>query len=167
MNRVDKSSNFKYEYWFQFENVEDSSSYSFKKNYDKSISTIEITDNKGDTVVFATIRIKDLDNDTSIIILTNFDGLVKLNLKAGKYKIEITAINYDKFLCDLTVLENESFNLKVKLGLGPELKVYQINSKTKLSKQEILTIMNCVKDNRQDYYKKCINKEKYYVLMHI
>lgn len=167
MNRIDKSSKFKYEYWFQFENEGDSSSYSFKKNAGKSISTIQITDNSGDTVIFATMRIKDLDNDTSFIIITDFNGLGKLMLKPGKYSLEISAPNYDKFTFDFMIEEDEFFNLNVKLGLAPELTVYQINSKTELNEGEILTIMKCVKENRQEFYKNCSDQKKYYVTMHI
>jgi hypothetical protein len=167
LNRIDKISKFKYEYWFQFENADDSSSYNFKKTDGKSLSTIQLTDNKGDMVVFATIKIKDLENDTSFIIVTDFDGLGKIQLKPSKYNMEITALNYDKFIFDFSVFENENFNLKVKLGLGPESDVYQINSKVELKEKEILTIINCVKENRQDYYKKCLDQKRYYVMMHI
>lgn len=81
LNRINKSKKFKYEYWFQFDNIEDTSSYHIEKKVGQQNSTIQLTDNNGDTVIFATIRIKDLDNDTSFIINPDFYGLGKLMLK--------------------------------------------------------------------------------------
>lgn len=167
LNRVDKSSKFKYEYWFHFENEDDSSSYIFKKNKGKSISKIQLTDNKGDSIDFAFICIKDFGNDTTYKILTDFDGLGQLKLMPGRYSMEILAVNYDKFSLDFSILENEFFDLNVKLGLASELEIYQINSKTVLNEGEILEVMKCVKENRKDYYKKCSDNKKFYVKMHI
>ena len=167
LNRIDKSSKFKYEYWFQFENSDDSSTYSFKKFEGNSISTIQLTDNKGDTIIFAPIKIKNLDNDSIVKILTDINGIGKLQLKPGKYTMLIPAVNYDTFSFDFSIIENEFFKLNVKLGLAPELEVYQINSKTQLIEIEILTIQKCVKENRQDFYKNCSDQKKFYISMHI
>lgn len=167
MNRIDQSAKFKYEYWFQFENINDTSSYNFKKGLGQLKSTIQLTDNNGDTVLFATIRIKGLDNDTLLNIKSDLDGLGTVKLRPGKYRIEISAMGYDKFSFDFTISEGEYFDSKIKLGLAPELTVYQINSKDELTEQEIQAIINCVKTNRQDYYKICSDKDRYNIMMHI
>jgi hypothetical protein len=164
LDDIDKSKEFKYKYTFTFENAEDSSSFIFKKKDTKSISTIQITDNKGDTVVYATIKVNDLENDTSLIILTSTEGLVKLELKPSKYNLEITSIGYDKFIFNFDIFENESFNLKVQLGLGPELGIYAIHSKAILSEPEILAIVNCVKENREVKYTKCNDIKRYFIM---
>jgi hypothetical protein len=164
-NHIDEKSKFKYQYWFKFENTEDISSYNLKKI--ESISTIRLTDNKGNIINFPTIEIKDLRNDSLSKIVTDFDGLGKLQLKPGKYSMEISAINYDKFTVDFSIIENNFFELNIKLGLAPELTVYQINSKTELNETEILTIMKCVNENRQNFYRKCSESNKFYVSMQI
>lgn len=167
MNRIDENSKFKYEYWFQFENADDSTLYSFKKIEEKSISKIRITDNKGNIINFATIEIKNLRNDSLSKIVTDFDGIGKLQLEPGKYSMEISAMNYDKCTFDFNIVKNIFFELNIKLGLAPELKIYQINSKTELNEAEILTIMKCVNENRQNYYKNCSEQNKFYVSMQI
>lgn len=167
LNRIDEKSKFKYEYWFQFENADDSSSYSFKKIEGKSISTIRLADNKGNTINVATIEIKNLRNDSLSKIVTDFDGLGQLQLEPGKYSMEISAMNYDKLTVDFNILENIFFELNIKLGLAPELTIYQINSKAELNETEILTIMKCVNENKQRFYRNCSEKDKFYVSMHI
>ncbi len=167
LNRIDEKSKFKYEYWFQFENADDSSSYSLKKIEGKSISTIRLTDNKANIINFATIEIKNLRNDSLSKIVTDFDGLGKLQLEPGKYGMEISAMNYDKFTVDFSILENIFFELNIKLGLAPELTIYQLNSKTELNETEILTIMKCVNENRQNFYRNCSERNKFYVSMQI
>ena len=167
LNRIDEKSKFKYEYWFQFENADDISSYSLKKIEGKSTSTIRLTDNKGNIINFATFEIKDLRNDSLSKIVTDYDGLGKLQLEPGKYSMEISAMNYDKFTVDFSIVENIFFELNIKLGLAPELTIYQINSKTKLNEAEILTIMKCVNENRQNYFKNCSEQSKFYVSMQI
>jgi hypothetical protein len=167
LNKIDKGAKFKYEYWFQFDNIEDTSSYNFEKKLGQLKSTIQLTDNKGDTVAFATIKIKGLDNDTLLNILSDLDGLGIVKLRPGKYRIEISAMNYDKYSFDFTISEGEYFDLNIKLGLAPELTFYQINSKNELTEQEIQTIIYCVKINRQDFYKKCSDKDRYKIVMHL
>ena len=167
LNRIDEKSKFKYEYWFQFENADDISSYSLKKIEGKSTSTIRLTDNKGNIINFATFEIKDLRNDCLSKIVTDYDGLGKLQLEPGKYSMEISAMNYDKFTVDFNIVENIFFELNIKLGLAPELTIYQINSKTELNEAEILTIMKCVYENRQNYFKNCSEQSKFYVSMQI
>jgi hypothetical protein len=167
LHRIDKSKKFKFEYWFQFDNLDDTSTYNFEKTSGHLKSTIHLTNNKGDTVSFAVIKIKGLDNDTLLNVISDNDGLGTVNLRPGKYQIEITEINFDKFSLDFTISEGEYFDLKIKLGLGPDLEVYQINSRTNLKEHEIFSIMNCVKENQKVYYKKCIEKKRYYINMHI
>lgn len=167
LNRIDKSSKFKYEYWFQFDNIDDTSSYNFEKKSGHLKSTIQLTDNKGDTVLFASIRIKCLDNDTLINMITDLYGLGTVKLKPGNYRVEVSSMNYDEFSYDFTISEGEYFDLKIKLGLAPELTVYQINSKNELNEQEIQAIINCVKTNRQDFYNICSEKDRYKIVMHI
>jgi hypothetical protein len=167
LNRIDKSTKFKYEYWFQFDNIDDTSSYNFEKSAGHLKSTIQLTDHKGNTVLFATIRIKGLGNNDLFNIISDFDGLGIVKLRHGKYRIEISAVNYDKFSFDFTISEGEYFDLNIKLGLAPELTVYQINSKNELSEREIQAIINCVRVNRQDFYKICLDKGRYKISMHI
>lgn len=168
LNRINKNSKFKYEYWFNFDNLEDSSSYSFNKQKGQTMSSIHLTNNYADTVAFVIIAIRDLDNDTIFPIVTDMNGYGNLKLKSGKYKIEISDINYDKFSFEFTLLDNEYFNLNVCLGLASDLTVYQINSKNELSKKEISRIIECVKKNRNNFsHCRDLIRKKYSILMQI
>jgi hypothetical protein len=167
LERVDKSTPYKYEYWFQFQHAEDSCSYSLKKSEGGSVSTIRVRDNKGDTLLFANVRIKNLRNDSILNLTTNINGAVQMQLQPGRYTVNVFVPNYDRFSTELIILENEAVQLDVRLGLAPELDVYQINSKSKLQEAEIIRIMDCVKTNRQDYYKTCSKKDKFLISMHL
>ena len=167
LNRIDEKSKFKYEYWFQFENADDISSHSLKKIEGKSTSTIRLTDNRGKIINFATIEIKNLNNDSLSKIVTTLDGVAKLQLKSGKYRMEISALSYDKFSFDFDIEENIYFEHNIKLGLAPEVDFYQINSKIELNEAEIFRIMKCVDENRQNFSKNCSEQNKFYVLMQI
>jgi hypothetical protein len=144
LNRINESSKFKYEYWFQFENEDDTSSYIINNSKVNNISTIQVTDNKGNKVSFATITIKEVNNDSVFMMVTDVYGLGQISLKKGKYTILVSAVTFDTYKFDLSINENAFFGLNIKLGLGPELTVYQINSKTELTEADILTIIKCV-----------------------
>ncbi|MFI0427516.1 MAG: carboxypeptidase-like regulatory domain-containing protein [Flavobacterium sp.] len=167
LNRIDKNSKYKYEYWFQFQNLEDSCTFNEEKILGKLKSTIQLTDNKNKFVSLANITIKNLESGYITNLTTDLNGLGEVSLKPGKYKVFISAINYDEFTFDFKISENEAINLKVQLGLAPELDVYQINSKTELKEVDIFEIMKCVKENKQNFYENCSQREKFYITMQI
>ncbi|MBP6127753.1 carboxypeptidase-like regulatory domain-containing protein [Flavobacterium sp.] len=167
LSRIDKSAKFNYVYFFQFDNKEDTSSFNFEKKAGNLSATIQLTDNRGDTDLFASIVIKGLDNDTLLYIITDLYGLGTVKLKPGNYRIKVSSMNYEEFSYDFTISEGEYFDLKIKLGLAPELDVYQINAKNELNEQEIQSIINCVKTNRQDFHKKCSDKDRYNISIQI
>ena len=57
LNNVDKNEEYPYEYWFQFENVEDTCSYQLTKKSESQVSNIRLMDNQEDTVVLANIKV--------------------------------------------------------------------------------------------------------------
>ncbi len=161
LNRIDTSTKFKYEYWFHYQNIDDSSSHKFEIVSGNQKSAIQLTNNKDDTVEFAIIVIKNLGNDTALSLYSDSNGMGQIQLKPGNYSITIIAIDYDRFSFNFSIKKNEFFNLHIKLGLAPELEVYQINSKEKLEEKEILSIMKCVKDNKRDFFEKCADARSY------
>ncbi len=167
LENIDKSKKIKYEYWFQFNNAEDTSSFYFVKSTNNSNSIIRLTDNENSIVFSALIRVKGLNNDTVINILSDFDGLGTIKLNAGKYQVEASTLGYDKAIFEFEILEGENFDLTIKLGLASELTVYQINSKKRLTDEEIHIIMSCVKTNKGEFYRKCSKKGIYYVSMQL
>jgi hypothetical protein len=167
LNHIDKEGAFKYEYWFSFDNAEDTSSYNFQKTVGDTVSTIQLTDNKGESIEFVGIGFKNLSDGTISGLLSDFDGLVRVHLKPGRYKAIISHTAYDDFSFDFSIAEKENFNLKVRLGLRPELNIFQINAKTELTESEIITIMQCVKAHKPDFYINCIDKNKYFVSIQI
>ncbi|MEO8516685.1 MAG: carboxypeptidase-like regulatory domain-containing protein [Flavobacterium sp.] len=168
LHSINAESDFKYEYWFQFENKDDNPSYNFEKTEGNSISTIKLTDNKGEAIIFARINIKNLDNGALTNLFTDSNGKDELILKSGRYNIEITAMNYDNLSFNFSISEHEIFKLNAKLGLSPQLTVYQINSKNELKEDEIIKIMNCVKVNGgRNFYERCSDNKRFYVSMQI
>ncbi len=164
LNRVNETAALKYEYWLQFDNKEDTSSFILENKAGQSIPSINVHNNNGDTIDFAIIKITNLNSGIEYEFLSEAFG--KLNLKPGNYNIMVSAIGYDRFSVNLKLIRNQSFDLNLKLGLS-ESGYYQINSLEKLSDREMSVIINCIKNNEPVYYNKCSKINKYHVTRHI
>jgi hypothetical protein len=147
--------------------LDDSCTYILTKEKGNLKSIIHLKDNVGDTLPGATVRITNLKNDSVINVSTNIDGNVQSQFGQGKYKIEIFYANFDDFSLTIDLSEHEFFNLDAKLGLGPELRVFQINSKHKLTEQEIFKIMDCVKRNNRNLHLDCEDRTRFYITIQI
>ncbi|SFT43403.1 Carboxypeptidase regulatory-like domain-containing protein [Lishizhenia tianjinensis] len=167
LNKVDKNEDYPYEYWFQFENKEDTSSYQLTTKLNRENSTIRLIDNQGDTVIFANIKVINLAIESETNLTSDFNGNTQLRLENGKYRIEVKASNYAPFNLEFEIGNGQQIDLNIILGLAPELEVYQIDSKTELEETEILEIIKCVRINRDDFHKICSNLKKYRIMMHI
>jgi hypothetical protein len=164
LNKVNEASEYKYEYWFHFDNEEDTSSFVLRNIIGQSTPTIHLRNNNGDTIDFAIIKIKNLKSGIEYGFLSQDIG--QFNLKPGDYNITVSAMNYDHFAINFKLKKNQSIDLNVKLGLSSESVVYQINAKEKLSDVEMSTIVNCIRESESDF-NKCSIKNKYSVTMHI
>ena len=54
LNNVDKSEKYPFEYWFQFENLEDTCSHELTENLESQNSVFKLTDTQGDTAGLVT-----------------------------------------------------------------------------------------------------------------
>ena len=165
LNKVDNSKTYAYEYWFHFENLNDTNSYQLIKTSNRQSSTFELYDNLGDTLVFANIRLENIETDSVINLISDLNGKASFPLEKGKYQIGVSAINYDYFNIEFEI--EQSIDLKFFLGRAPDLDVFQINSVMKLDESKILEIIDCVKQNRTDFYDACSEDEVYMILMHL
>ena len=100
-------------------------------------------------------------------MISEFNGETELQLENGKYRIEVEALKYDNFNLDFEIENSQQVELKIKLGLAPELEVYEIDSKKELTETEILEIIECVRVNRNDFHKNCSDLRKHRIMMHI
>jgi len=167
LNNVDENAEYPYEYSFQFENREDTCSYQKTTNPESKFSVFRLFNNLGDTVLFANIKVINLENETETNLISEFIGEPGLQLENGEYRIEVRAINYDNFNLNFEIENGEQVELTIKLGLAPELEVYQIDSKKEIRETEIFAIIECVRVNRDDFYKICSDLKKYQIMMHI
>lgn len=92
--------------------------------------------------------LRNIETDSVTNKFTDLDGIAKINLSKGNYKLEVLTFRYDTFEFLFKTNDNEYIELKFNLGLAAEEAVYQINSKRTLSEIEINEIMDCVKNNR-------------------
>lgn len=167
LNSVDSTKQFSYEYWFQFENLDDTSTFELTKRNGMDSSTIYLFENSGSNDVFADIRVEQLGTDSVFHLLPFYNGEATGYFGAGTYRIVAYAPRYDRFETIVKLEEGEYFELKIYLGLGPELTVYQINSKTELEEKTLLEIMQCVKGHRSKPFEKCSRIEDYYISVQI
>ena len=167
LNKIDNSKEFPYEYCFQFENLEDSCTFQIIKKTGIKPSTFEFYDKNGNPVIFANVQLINLETDFKHLLTTEINGKTKIQLEKGKYRLEVFATLYDDFRLDFEIDTEQFIELIIKLGLAPELEVYQIDSKTELNEREILEIMNCVKNNKNEYNSNCSDKNKYMIMMQI
>jgi len=117
--------------------------------------------------MFANIKVINLENETETNLISEYIGEPGLQLENGEYRIEVRAINYDNFNLNFEIENGEQVELTIKLGLAPELEVYQIDSKKEIRETEIFAIIECVRVNRDDFYKICSDLKKYQIMMHI
>ncbi|MDA9946005.1 hypothetical protein N9W22_06260 [Schleiferiaceae bacterium] len=167
LHNVDENEEYPFEYWFQFENLEDTCSYKLTENPVSLNSVFKLTDNNGDPVILTDIKVINLESESETYLISDFDGVTELQLDNGKYRIEVTTLIYDKFNTDFEIKNNQQVELKIKLGRAPELVVYQLNSKKELIETEILEIIECERANLNDSNKRCSDLKKYRIMMHI
>lgn len=167
LNSVDEGKDYPYEYWFQFEDLDDTSSYKLTSKFGLQNSHIGIFDNQGNAIPLANIYIHNVDTGSERNLTSDFDGQAEVPLKKGKYRIEISAVGYCKFNLEIEVKREQYIELQVFLGSGPELTIYQINSKSELTEDEIFEIMECVKRNGDQFYKDCSDEKKCIVMIQI
>jgi hypothetical protein len=117
--------------------------------------------------MFANVKVINLENKNETNLISEINGKTGLQLENGKYRIEVRAMNYDNFNLNIEIENGEQVELTIKLGLAPELGVYQIDSKKELTETEILEIIECVRVNRDDFHKICSDLKKYRIMMHI
>jgi len=164
---IDESKEFGYEYWFQFEDTQDSCTYFITKQDGGQTSVIEIYDKNGDTLSFAIIQIEDIESKKVFDNIADIHGKIKIQLNQGKYRVRVSAMGYSSCETDLELAEDQSVVLKIILAFPPDLEVYQINSKVELDESEIRKIMDCVEKSRGKFHEDCSDKERYLVMMHI
>lgn len=163
LNKVHEFEVYGHEYWFQLENIEDTSTYDLKKSLGDESSIIYLRDKNEAPIDLTSIQIRNLKTGMETSKFTDLEGKCQLLLEEGKYEIQVSVINYDPFELVVDLAKNKHINLTIKLGLAFEEIVYQIESKDELEELEIIKIMNCVKKSKDQFYEKCSHKEKYLI----
>ena len=167
----DKTEKFGHEYWFSFQNEDDTSSYKFDySSLEKDSNNIEIIvlSNDGKPLPFAILSIRSNFSDQYLQVICGSEGKTVINQKSGKIEITAKSIQFDDFQVILDLDSNQKLNLTINLGKSPELKVFQIKSKRKLSNTLIEEIIDCVKNERKiNSNFGCERKREYYISIHI
>lgn len=167
LNSVDTTQEYGYEYWFQFQHLDDTSAYQLTKESGKQSSTIELFNNEGEAIWAALIRLKSLATDSVNHFISDLSGRASMVLQKGAYQMTVTAFGYDKFELEFEVEIGQYVGLRINLGLASELTVYQINSKIELDESEVLQIIYPVKKNREEFHRCCSPKNRYRITMQI
>ena len=172
LNKVDNTKEYGFEYWFSFQNEDDDNEFKIieKKNSKRTEINGQISDKLNNPISGAFIKIISKDKSLNKELYADFDGNFKMELPPGEYSIEINYIGFDQFKKIFCIKEKSSKEFKINLGLGEELRIYQINSKTELTENEILEIIKCVNINRKIKNfstEKCSNREKYILTIQI
>ncbi|WP_196889867.1 hypothetical protein [Aureivirga sp. CE67] len=167
LNKVDENEKYPYEYWFQFENLKNTCSYQLFKNFKDQNSLIELFDNQNRKVNSSIIKVINIEKGIETEIYSDFDGKTKFKFERGKYRIKVESYGYDNFTLEFEIKKDEQIKLKIKLGLAPEVEVYQIDSKAKLKEIDIIEIIECVRKNRTENINDCSDWGNYIISMHI
>lgn len=166
---VDTSLKFPYEYQFRFLNADDSCSYQFLPITKDSAThkvTGHIMDFVGEAIPIARLTFV-TKNGKVYKTRTDIKGNFVLDLPPGKYAISVMSMNHDVLRMELEITEENAFRLDCQLGFPQEITTYQINATTSLSEEEIESIMNCVKVNRNQNINLCNELGSYYVSIQI
>jgi hypothetical protein len=167
LNKVTDKGTVRYEYWFQFENLEDTSSYSLSKRIYNPNTRFILLDNQGESIPFAEIKLENLTTKKVLNLVSSEFEKTEPRLENGKYKMEVRAMNHDFYSLTFEIDQGEQVDITIKLGRSPELEVYQINSKEELSETKVLEIIECVRANRNGFQKTCSHPAAYQVFLHI
>lgn len=171
--KFDEQKEYKYEYWFGFQNEKDTNTVDLKIIPNRFIRKIQgvITDTDNEKIPFANVEIRDLNQTVLSIGVTNYKGEFSLDATLEDFFVHVVSLGYDDLTLKVNLKQNEEADLKIKLSKSPEDTVYQINSINELTPTEITEIINCValerKKNRTDYMLKCSSKKKFTVSIHI
>ncbi|OJJ14838.1 hypothetical protein BKI52_40485 [marine bacterium AO1-C] len=158
---------YEYQYCFSFEHKRDTSSYKLTQTITPHQIKLRIVDNRGEVQPLIAIQVTNTEDKTSKYIFTDIHGIAKAELKKGAFLLSITNSNYDHFKLEFSITNLEGLYLDLKLGLGPELTIYQIHSKKKLSKKEILEIIQCIRHNQHISFARCSKQGQYYISIQI
>jgi hypothetical protein len=166
----DKAKEFGYEYWFSFQNENDESILKITEKKSRSKTRIigRISDVLKNDISGASIKVKSKETEFEENIQADFKGKFELDIDKGEYVIEIKHLGFDKLISDFEVDEKSKLKMNIILGRGPELLVYQINSKTELNENKIKEIINCIEKKRNKSRfstTECSNNEQYRVVM--
>ncbi len=165
LKKIDKSKKYAYGYRFQIENKNNTCSYKLIKHNGNEKSVFEIYDNKGEILSMVNLKLTRTETNIEKNYITGFEEKKEICLKKGKYILEVTAYGYDNFKIEFEIKNKQNVNFKIKLGLAPELEIYEIHSKNKLNKNELNGIINCVERKRE--FGKCSKKNEYQITMQI
>ncbi|MFI2742761.1 carboxypeptidase-like regulatory domain-containing protein [Zhouia sp. PK063] len=168
LNNVDKHKKYGFQYIFSFQNNDDSNSYKIitKEHFKITAVTGQVFDHANIPIAGAHIKITSKKGSFSKEIYTNFNGNFEIALSSGEYLIEINSIGFDNFKTDFSIKANTITEFKINLGLGEELRIYQIDSKRELTKNEIMEIMECVNNKRksQDFNTTACSQKNLYTV---
>lgn len=162
--RTDNDSEFKYEYIFSFEETDTSRVKIEKKDAIKSKIKGIVSDDYGHN--FCSFQLS--GRYIKRIIEVDEHGKFEVEIPKGTYKIQTRGCS-DYISFDFTLEENTEVNFDFYLKYRQRLPtIYQINSKTPLSKRKIEKIKKCVKENRnKEKGEPCWEKGKYYIFIQI
>jgi len=164
--KVDKSQKYSHDYRFS---AMPANEHALEYKAGDSASKITVSNLEGDTTYLVSeITISRIGLDSSIIFKGSILGTKNIKLDAGKYCIRIHSTNFGYFNTDVEIKQNEFFDLKIKLVeqlifMG----WYHLRSKKELSEEEIIKVINCVRERSTNPSKICDKKSKYYLTMEI
>lgn len=157
---------YKYRYCFSFQNEDDTNSiellYTPIKETSRKITGV-IFNRYNEKLPYAHVQILDSNQNVVSNITPNSNGDFFIDTIMDNFELKITYIGYDKFSIMVNLKQNEDLYLKIKLGMDKELRIYEIHSKRQLKTEEIIKIIECVKNSRDqeiyDFYKTCVDSK--------
>ncbi len=172
LNNVDKTKEYGFQYTFSFQNENNENEFKIleKKNSKRTEFSGQIFDKLNNPISGVFIKIISKTKTFNKQIQVDFDGNFKTELPTGDYSIEINYVGYDQFKTDFRIKENSTTDFKIKLGLGQEFRIYQIDSKTELTENKISEIIDCVNGKRElksFSTTECSEKKRYKVTIQI
>ena len=172
LNNIDKTKEYSFQYIFSLQNEDDNNEIKIitVENSKKTELSGQILDKLNNPMSGASIKIISQDSTLRKELQADFDGNIKVELPSGEYSIEINYIGFDQFKTEIKIKEDSTTDFKIKLGLGQESQIYQIDSKTELTENKISEVIECVNERRKakSYSTiECSEKNKYKVTIQI
>lgn len=126
----------------------------------------KVVDENGNPISYASVLFIGADSNKNNGMPADINGNFSRQLKPGSYKLMVSSVNCQTASHVVTLRNYTQATIDAKLGYQPETTIYNVKAAKELTTEELGTIKECLKKNRNNTFP-CIKKGKYLISIEI